>query len=344
MAEVIPPLSDPAGWLPLAFMLMMAIAILAYVVLDGYDLGVGMLLPLADETQKDTMIASIGPFWDANETWLVFGIGILLVAFPMAHGIILTALYLPVSLMLIGLTLRGVAFDFRVKAHARHKRAWNNAFFAGSLLAALAQGYMLGRVVLGFDASTFAHAFAAFIGACLASGYCMLAGGWLIMKTEGDLQRRAIGWARNASLLMAGGIGAVSIATPLLSEPIFLKWFSLANLIVVWPIPVMTGVAFFMLLRSLKRLPHRLDTRNEYGAWVPFGTAVLLFLLAFHGLSYSLFPWLVMDEMTIWDAAAAPESLLFIFWGAIVVLPTIVAYSFFAYRVFRGKAQPLQYY
>lgn len=151
-------------------MVIMGLAILAYVVLDGFDLGVGLLVPAADAAENDMMIASIGPFWDANETWLVMGVGILLAAFPLAHGTVLTALYLPVSIMLIGLTLRGVAFDFRVKARAEHKESWNRAFFAGSLLAALAQGFMLGELVLGFEQSLFTTFFSAFIGLCLASG------------------------------------------------------------------------------------------------------------------------------------------------------------------------------
>ena len=205
MLEQLPDLTVPAGWLPLAFMLVMGLAILAYVILDGFDLGVGLLLEFGVEDDKDTMIASIGPFWDANETWLVLGVGILLVAFPAAHGIILGELYLPVALMLVGLTLRGVAFDFRVKAKAEHKQAWNRAFFAGSLLASLAQGYMLGRAVTGFDHNVWSLLFAGLIALGLASGYTLLGATWLIIKTEGSLQQKAIDWARRAILLLAIG-------------------------------------------------------------------------------------------------------------------------------------------
>ncbi|MEM7432912.1 MAG: cytochrome d ubiquinol oxidase subunit II [Pseudomonadota bacterium] len=344
MTLVTPDLTTPAGWLPLAFMIVMGIAMLAYVILDGFDLGVGLVLPLATDSEKDLMIASIGPFWDANETWLVLGVGILLVAFPMAHGQILTALYLPVSVMLIGLTLRGVAFDFRVKARADRKAAWNRAFFAGSLMAAFAQGYMLGKLVLGFEQSWFATLFSAFIGLCLASSYALMGCCWLVGKTSDDLQRKAIRWARYSVALTAIGVATVSIATPLLSNSIFDKWFTLANLIVVWPIPMITGVLFIVLWRSLRRLPVRLDQNNEYGIWVPFLCVVGLFMLAFHGLAYSLFPWIIIDEMTIWDAASATESLGVIFAGAVVVLPVIVGYSIFVYRVFGGKAKPLEYY
>ena len=341
MFEQIPDITSPAGWLPLAFMAVMGLAILAYVILDGFDLGIGLLLEAGNDAEQDTMIASIGPFWDANETWLVLGIGILLVAFPVAHGIVLGELYLPVALMLIGLSLRGVAFDFRVKAAAKYKDAWNHAFFAGSLVASLSQGYMLGRYVTGFADDTWSHAFAALISLCLASGYMLLGSAWLIIKTEKGLQRRAIDWARHSIFLLAIGVAAVSIATPLVSERIFEKWFGLQNLIVLWPIPAMTAALFVIAYRSLVRLPVRLDQDNRYGEWVPFGSTVAIFVLAFHGLAYSLFPFVVIDQLTVWEAAAASESLMFIFIGTIIVLPVVVGYSIYAYRVFRGKATEL---
>jgi cytochrome d ubiquinol oxidase subunit II len=344
MLEQIPDLATPAGWLPLAFMAVMGLAILAYVILDGFDLGIGILLRLGDDDQRDMMIASIGPFWDANETWLVLGIGLLLVAFPAAHGIVLGELYLPVALMLIGLSLRGVAFDFRVKAAVKYKQAWDRAFFGGSLLASLAQGYMLGRYVTGFTDGVWSYAFAALIGLCLASGYMLLGSAWLIIKTEGVLQLRAIVWAKRSVFLLALGVAAVSLATPAISTQIFEKWFGLENLIVLWPIPMMTAAMFLIAYRSLVRLPVRIEQGNRYGEWVPFGSTVAIFVLAFHGLAYSLFPYVVMDRLTIWDAAAAPESLMVIFVGAIVVLPVVVGYSIYAYRIFRGKATELSYY
>ncbi len=343
MLEQIPDLATPEGWLPLAFMLVMGLSILAYVILDGFDLGVGLLLELGTDDQKDRMIASIGPFWDANETWLVLGVGILLVAFPAAHGIILGELYLPVALMLIGLTLRGVAFDFRVKAKAEHKAAWNRAFFAGSLIASVSQGYMLGRVVTGFADNTWSFLFAGLIGLCMASGYSLLGSTWLIIKTSGRLQRRAVDWAKRSIVLLGVGVGAVSFATPFVSQRIFDKWFGLENVLVLWPIPAITLATFLIAYRSLRRLPVRLEQGNSYGEWVPFGAAVAIFLLAFHGLAYSLFPFIVMDRMTIWQAAAAPESLQVIFVGAVIVLPVIIGYSLFAYHVFRGKASDLRY-
>jgi cytochrome d ubiquinol oxidase subunit II len=338
-----PDLGTPAGWLPVAFAAVMGLAMLAYVILDGYDLGVGMLLARAPEADKDTMVASIGPFWDANETWLVLGIGVLLVAFPVAHGVILTSLYLPVALMLAGLILRGVAFDFRVKAKADHKPLWNRLFAVGSLLAALAQGYMLALYIVGFESSIEAHLFAGLIAVCLATGYILLGATWLMMKTTGELQLRSVRWARRALVGAALGIGAVSVATPLISERIFAKWFALPEFVLLLPVPLATLVLLLVIHRSLARLPVRLAQQNEYGVWVPFGCTVGLFVLAFYGLSYSLFPYLVVDRLDIWQAASAPESLMIIFVGAVVVLPVIIGYSVFAYRVFWGKAQPLDY-
>jgi cytochrome d ubiquinol oxidase subunit II len=343
MAEAAIDLTTPAGWLPLVFLVLMGVAMLVYVVLDGYDLGVGILLARATDPEKDVMVASIGPFWDANETWLVLGVGILLVAFPLAHGTILTALYLPVALMLAGLILRGVAFDFRVKARAEHKGLWNTAFFAGSLLAAVAQGVMLGLTVVGFRQGWAEIAFALVIGVGLAAGYCLLGAGWLIMKCEGELQRRAVRWARVSLWFTALGVVAVSAATPLVSSRIFAKWFALDTFFLLLPIPLATALLFFVVERALRRLPLRLAAGSEYGAWVPFAGAVGIFLLAFYGLAYSLFPYLVVDRMTIWQAAAAPESLMIILAGTVFVLPTIVGYTIYAYRVFWGKTRALTY-
>ena len=343
MTEALASLSEPGVWLPLAFLGVMGLAMLIYVVLDGYDLGVGALLRWANDREKDTMIASIGPFWDANETWLVLGIGVLLVAFPRAHGVILTALYLPVTLMLVGLTLRGVAFDFRVKASVEQKPLWNTAFHAGSVLAGLAQGYMLGQWIIGFRADWWAVAFGALIGACLLGAYALLGAGWLIVKTEGELQRKAIRWARGSLGLVALGIVAISAATPLVSPAIFDKWFSLPYVVLLAPVPIATLALFFTVDRSLRRLPTRLEQGNTYGDWVPFAGTVGVMVLAFYGLAYSMFPWLVVDRLTIWQAASSPESLFIIFVGACVVLPVIIGYSVFSYWVFRGKATALEY-
>ena len=211
--------------LPLIFAALMGVAVLAYVVLDGYDLGVGMLMPAADEREQELMVASIGPFWDANETWLVLGVGILLVAFPVAHGVVLGALYLPVAAMLVGLMLRGVAFEFRVKAEGWHRELWNWLFWLGSFIASFSQGLMLGRYITGFDSGFGYLLFALVVGAGLCGGYVLLGATWLIYKTEGTLQKKALAWARWGLLWVALGVAAVSVATPFVSQTVEMKWF-----------------------------------------------------------------------------------------------------------------------
>ncbi|WP_372827640.1 cytochrome d ubiquinol oxidase subunit II [Polaromonas sp.] len=343
MLDLAPDLTQAAGWMPIVFLVVMGLAMLAYVILDGYDLGVGVLMRRASDDDKDSMIASIGPFWDANETWLVLGVGILLTVFPMAHGVILGALYLPVAFMLIGLTLRGVAFDFRVKARAAHKPLWNRLFYGGSLLASWSQGYMLGSLITGFASTWWIILFNTVIGAALVAAYCLLGAGWLIIKSAGDLQLQAVRWARGSLWFTMAGVAAISVATPLVSPLIFAKWFSFPNIVMLIPIPVATAVLFAVMYRSLQRLPVRLGQGNEYGAWVPFGATVGVFLLAFYGLAYSLFPWLVIDRITIWQAATAPAAMGVILVGAAVVLPMIIGYTVFAYRVFWGKSTALKY-
>lgn len=338
-----PDLTQPAGWLPLVFMAVMGLAILVYVVLDGYDLGVGILLGLAGDDDKDVMLASIGPFWDANETWLVLGIGLLLTAFPLAHGLVMGALYLPVATMLAGLILRGAAFDFRVKAQDPYKPWWNRAFCAGSLLAALAQGYMLGLLILGFERSAVNLLFAAGTGVGLAAGYCLLGAGWLLIKGRDALQQRALRWGRRALWLTALAVVAVSVATPLLSPAIAVKWFALPNLLLLAPVPLFTLLLVVIAAVALRRLPSGLARGDESGAWIPFAAGIGIFMLGFYGLAYSLFPWLVPQRMDLWQAAAAPGSLIFILIGVVIVLPMILGYTFFAYWVFRGKASGLDY-
>jgi len=324
--------------LPVVFMVLMGGAMLVYVVLDGYDLGVGMLLPRATGEQKNTMVASIGPFWDANETWLVLGVGILLIAFPKAHGVILTALYLPVALMLIGLILRGVAFDFRVKAQDKHRPLWNSAFFAGSMLAALAQGWMLGRYVTGLDPGIEYQVFAAAIALALPAAYVQLGACWLVMKTEAELQQLARQWARQAWLPFVVGLGLISLATPWVSQTVRGRWFHLPELFALLPIPLATLAALVAL-----RLMLRSDAVLGRLCWLPFALTVALFILGFLGLAYSLYPYVVMDRLTIWDAASSPDSLEVILIGVVIAVPAIAGYTVFAYRVFGGKVRALRY-
>ena len=313
--------------LPIVFTVLMGAAILAYVVLDGYDLGVGMLMPAAGRDEQNRMVASIGPFWDANETWLVLGIGLLLVAFPAAHGEILGALYLPVAAMLVGLMLRGVAFEFRIKAEGWHRELWNWLFWAGSTLASLAQGFMLGRYITGFEPGFGYWLFALVVAGGLCGGYVLLGATWLVLRTDGPLQAKAIGWARWGLLWVALGVGA--------GEPrhaagrarrCATSGSTSRARSALMVLPLGTFVTWLWVWINLGR-----------SDWKPFAGAVAIYVLAFLGLAYSLFPYVVIDRMTIWEAAAHPSALVFMLVGTLIVLPFIIGYTFYAYRVFRGK-------
>ena len=314
--------------LPIVFTVLMGAAILAYVVLDGYDLGVGMLMPAADRDEQNRMVASIGPFWDANETWLVLGVGLLLVAFPRAHGEILGALYLPVAAMLVGLMLRGVAFELRVKAEGWHKELWNWLFWAGSTLASLSQGFMLGRYITGFAPGMGYWFFALVVAGGVCGGYVLLGATWLVLRTDGPLQTKAVAWARWGLLWVAIGVALVSLATPLASETVREKWFSVPRIFFLAALPAATVAAWCFVWFNLRRS----DTR-------PFLGAVAIYILAFAGLAYSLFPYVIIDRMTIWQAAAHDSALKFVLAGAAVVLPFIVGYTLYVYRLFGGKAK-----
>ena len=321
--------------LPLVFAALMGLSVLLYVVLDGYDLGVGMLMPAATAREQELMVASIGPFWNANETWLVLGVGILLVAFPAAHGIVLNALYLPVAAMLIGLMLRGVAFDFRLKAEGWQRELWNWLFWFGSFLASFAQGLMLGRYITGFEAGFLYYLFAMLTGAALCGGYVLLGATWLILKTDGALQKKALAWARWGLMWVALGVALVSLATPLVSATVQDKWFDFPRTLALMLLPLATLAAGWWVWRATGRL------KNDQAApdWTPFAGAVAIFMLAFAGLAYSLFPYVVMDRMTIWQAASHPSALKMVLAGVVIVVPFLLAYTVFAYRVFSGKAR-----
>ena len=329
-----------AHTLAIIFIGLMALATLLYAILDGYDLGVGMLLPLQDQDKADTMVASIGPFWDANETWLVLAVGLLLIAFPTAHSLVLRELYLPSAVLLIGLILRGVAFDFRAKAAFSHKPSWDKAFKLGSLVASLAQGYMLGRYVVGFNDDLLSYAFACLSAVGVSAAYCFIGAAWLVMKTEGELQQKAIGWARNTLTIMFVGILSVSLANVMLSPEILEKWLVMPNALLVMPFPVLAAVFYWQSHTALKEL-HQGNLRKQNR---PFAYAVGTFVVTFAGLGFSYFPDVVPGKMTIWQAVAAPESLNFMLYGAMIVVPTILAYTAYSYRVFWGKVQELRYY
>jgi cytochrome bd ubiquinol oxidase subunit II len=316
----------PAQWLPVIFAGLMGVSILLYVVLDGLDLGIGLLSRGQPKPHRDMMIASIGPFWDANETWLVLAIGLLLVAFPIAHGVILTALYLPVAL-------------FRAKAPDPRKPFWDSIFFWGSLITSVTQGYMLGQYILGFSGGWGGVAFGLLTAACLTAGYAFVGACWLIYKTSADLQLQAVRWAKSGLGWVALGMAAISIATPLASPRVFERWFQLPEILLLAPLPLMTGLLILSIWIFLQRAPREDDRLS----WFPLAAGAALFTLAFFGLAYSFFPYVVPNQLTIWQAASSPEALSIILVGTLFVLPVILAYSVLAHWVFRGKATELTY-
>lgn len=330
--------------LPLVFAFLMAISILVYAVLDGFDLGVGILLPMGDSKeealQRDDAIASIGPFWDANETWLVLAVGLLLVAFPAAHSAVLKALYLPATFMLIGLILRGVAFDFRAKVAVTQKRTWDKVFKAGSIITSFTQGFMLGMFVMGFEYTSSAIGFAMLSGLGVTTAYALIGSCWLIMKTENQLQRNAIVWAKNAGLITFIGILAVCLINPLINAFVYERWLTAPLAYFIGVIPLVCFSMFAIGYQVLKRLP----LANDHGSWLPFMMTTIVFICCFFGLALSFYPYVVPGQLTIYATASAPESLRIMLVGSLIVLPMIGGYTVFAYSTFRGKATALNYY
>jgi cytochrome d ubiquinol oxidase subunit II len=332
-----------AEWLlPLIWAGIIGSAVALYVILDGFDLGIGMLFPFAkDEHERDQMMASIAPFWDGNETWLVMGGAGLLVAFPSAYAVVMPAMYLPVIVMLLALVFRGVAFEFR--EIGRNKALWNVAFAGGSTLAGFAQGVILGGLVQGISVKDGAYAggamewatpFALLCGFGVLFGYALLGATWLAMKTTGPVADRARSHATWLLYAVLVFMAAVSVWTPLAFERIRERWFSLPNFFFLWPVPLFTALAAFVEWRSL---------RNG-GGTVPFLATIGLFLLGFLGLAISSYPYLVPPSLTIWQAAAAPASQTFMLAGTVVLLPLILAYTAYVYWLFRGKIGPGESY
>lgn len=322
--------------LPIIWAVLLAFAILMYVILDGFDLGVGILFPWGqDARERDTMMNSVAPVWDGNETWLVFGGGGLFAAFPLAYSVLMPALYVPVLTMLFALIFRGVAFEFRFKSQ-RSRGVWDGAFNFGSSLAAFAQGVILGAFIQGFEVSGGQYAggvfdwltpFSLLTGFALMCGYSLLGATWLIVKTTGPLQEWAYLAARWLLLIVLAWIGLVSVWTPFTEPAVAERWFSWPNLLFLMPIPVITLAVAVALWRAL-------DTRRELA---PFALSVALFFLGFIGLAVSIWPYAVPRALTVDEAAAAAASQGFLLVGAVILVPVILGYTAFTYRIFRGK-------
>jgi cytochrome d ubiquinol oxidase subunit II len=325
-------------WLPVVWAALIGTAVAFYVILDGFDLGIGILFPFEpDEKRRDLMMNSVAPFWDGNETWLILGGGGLFVAFPLAYALILSGLYLPVIIMLLGLVFRGVAFEFRWPAKPKHM-LWDNAFAAGSIIATFMQGVVLGGFLQGIHVENKAFAggpldwfapFPLFTGLALVAGYALLASTWLIMKTEGPLAETARGWAKWLLPVVLILMAVISLWTPLAFERIADRWFTWPNLLYLSPVPLVT---LFVAVNCWYALVAGRDT-------MPFVSAVGLFLMGYLGLVISNAPYLVPPSVTVWEAAAVPESQIFTLIGVLVMLPIILGYTAFVYWTFRGKVR-----
>jgi cytochrome bd ubiquinol oxidase subunit II len=315
---------------------VIAFAVAAYVFMDGFDLGIGILFPaFRVGRERDQAMNAIAPVWDGNQTWLVMGGGGLMAAFPLAYAIVLPALYAPLIAMLLGLIFRGVAFEFRWR-DAEHRKWWDAGFFLGSLVATFAQGITLGALLQGITIAGRAYAggwwewlspFSLLVGASLVVGYALLGACWLIWKTQGEIQADARRFARPLLPALLVAFGLVSLATPFLDEKYYERWFDFPGLIVALPMPVVVlGVAWLMW-RSLGR-------GNDAH---PFLYGLILFALAMIGLAISMWPDVIPGRLSIWDAAAPRSSQLFMLVGAAVLIPMILAYTAWSYWVFRGK-------
>ena len=318
---------------------IIAFAVFVYVVMDGFDLGLGILFPLfPDKRDRDVIMNSVAPVWDGTETWLVLGGGGLMAAFPLAYAVLMPALYVPMVAMLIGLIFRGVAFEFRWRTTQSERNRWDIAFAGGSWLAALAQGIALGAILQGVHVEGRHYAgawwdwltpFSILTGIALVVGYALLGATWLIMKTEGKLREEAyrLSWA--LLLAMLGAIGAVSVATPFLHVQYTLRWFAWPNVILTAPVPIAVAAVAALLLRSLAG-------KHDYQ---PFFLSLALFALSYAGLGISMYPYIVPQSITIWQAASPANSQLFMLAGVAVLIPLILGYTGWAYWVFRGKVR-----
>ncbi len=329
--------------LTVVWALILVFAIFVYVVTDGFDLGIGILFPtFSVGHERDTAMNSIAPVWDGNETWLVLGGGGLLAAFPLAYGVLLTALYAPIIAMLLALVFRGVAFEFRWRDPG-HRRYWDIAFTGGSIVAAMAQGIVLGAILQGVEVTGRAYSggwwdwltpFSLMTGVSLVVGYALLGATWLIMKAEGDLQRHAVrlSWKLGAGTLLA--VAAVSAATPFLEGAYFDRWLGFPNILMVAPVPLLVAAAAYAFAKALKGGHER----------APFLLTLFVFLLSFIGLGISIFPYVVPGALTIWDAASDRSAQMFMLVGTVVMVPLILAYTAWAYWVFRGKVKSEGYH
>jgi cytochrome d ubiquinol oxidase subunit II len=323
--------------LSLIWAVIIAFGVMMYVVMDGFDLGIGILFPFVkSEGERDVMMNTVAPVWDGNETWLVLGGAALFGAFPLAYAVVLSALYLPLIFMLLGLIFRGVAFEFRFKAKAAKRHIWDKAFIGGSLTSTFFQGVALGAYIDGFEVVDRVYVggsldwftpFSLFCGLALIAAYALLGCTWLIMKTEGRLQQQMHDMARPLVFVLLGVTGIVSLWTPLAHTEIAERWFSLPNIFWFMPVPLLVLLCTWALLRAVARNAN----------YAPFLLTLTLIFLGYSGLGISLWPNIIPPSISIWEAAAPPQSQGFILVGALFIIPFILMYTAWSYYVFRGK-------
>lgn len=330
--------------LPLIWFVIIVFGIMMYVVMDGFDLGIGLLYPLIKKSEdRDVMMNTVAPIWDGNETWLVLGGAALYGAFPLAYSVVLDALAIPLTLMLFGLIFRGVAFEFRFKASEAKRHIWDKSFFWGSLVATFSQGVVVGAFINGFPVHNRAYAggaldwltpFTLFCGFGLMAAYALLGATWLVMKTEGHLQERMHRLAGPLVILFLWVLAVISIWTPLTHPEIARRWFSMPNIFWFMPVPLLVTLCTWRLIHAVENGAH----------YTPFLLTLALVFLGFSGLGISIWPNIIPPDISFWQASSPPQSQGFILVGALFIIPIILVYTFWSYYVFRGKVTPDQGY
>lgn len=324
--------------LPFIFAALLAFIVIMYVLLDGFDLGIGILFPFTyNESERDIMMNAIAPVWDGNGTWLVFGGAMLYSAFPIVYGTLLPILYMPIMLMLIGLIFRGVCFEFRFKA-TKTKPIWNWCFALSSVVAAFFQGVIIGCFVQGFPVdptsltindTRWLTPFSLLTGVALIFGYGFLGASWMIVKAEKSLQQKMRHYARGFLVLISLFLIFVSIWTPLHSAETLARWYSFPNILLLTPLPLITAASIYYTWKSL----------GENSDWKPFIGGVIIFLCSYAGIAVSVYPYLIPHQITLWQAAAPDSTLKFLLVGVVIMLPLLLGYTLYAYYIFRGKTE-----
>lgn len=328
-------ITQPAFWMPLLMMVLLLALILGGTLFDGFDIGVGVLLRTAPASERPAMMVGLSPWRDANEFWLLLALGLFLSAFPLAWGAMLAHLYVPLMVTIVGVVLRSVAFEFRIRAATELRAKWINRFWFGSVLTAFGHGMLLAAIATSYQKDAPSIWFGLFIGVCAVAGYALLGACWMVMRTRGVLQSLSVAWARHSIRWTAAGMAAIAIALGLSNPAIFYKWSSSTNLALaslVWVIMLGCFVSLDMILTRVTQ------PKYEMLSWMPFSFCLILFILMLGGLSYSMFPFVILDNLTLWDAAASINALQLVLAATIVAVPVMLVFNLLGYRRLFGKA------